>query len=143
MVRVLIVDDSALVREALTDILGSDADLEVVGTAAEPRAARKKIQDLQPDVITLDIMMPGMDGLTFLEQLMRLRPMPVVMISALTEEASEMTLRALELGAVDIVAKPKMGIREGLWENAADIVSRVKTAGRVPRSRLRALMDRP
>ena len=98
--RVLIVDDSALVRQMLTEMLNSDPDLEVVGAATDPFAAREKIKALNPDVITLDVEMPRMDGITFLENLMRLRPTPVVMISTLTERGAEVTMKALELGAV-------------------------------------------
>src|SRR6185369_7054292 len=108
--RVLIVDDSALVRQMLTEMLNSDPDLEVVGAAADPYAAREKIKALNPDVITLDVEMPRMDGVTFLENLMRLHPLPVVMVSSLTQKGAEVTLRALELGAVDFVAKPRIDL---------------------------------
>ncbi|REI37305.1 response regulator, partial [Xanthomonas oryzae pv. oryzae] len=106
-VRVLIVDDSAVVRQMLTEILSRDAGIEVVGSAADPLLAREKIKRLNPDVITLDVEMPRMDGLVFLENLMRLRPTPVVMISSLTERGADTTLQALSLGAVDFVSKPK------------------------------------
>src|SRR5882672_4584790 len=99
--KVLIVDDSALVRQLLTDLLSSDRELQVVGAAGDPFAAREKIKLLNPDVITLDVEMPRMDGITFLENLMRLRPTPVVMVSSLTEHGADVTLRALELGAID------------------------------------------
>src|SRR5664279_4050042 len=101
--RVLIVDDSALVRQMMTEILSRDPAIEVVGSAADPYAAWDKIQRLKPDVVTLDVEMPRMDGLTFLEKLMRAHPMPVVMVSSLTERGCETTLRAMELGAVDFV----------------------------------------
>ena len=100
-IRVLIVDDSALMRQALTKLLQRDPQIEVVGSAADPFIARDKIKALNPDVLTLDVEMPRMDGLTFLEKLMQAHPMPVVMVSSLTEAGCETTLRALELGAVD------------------------------------------
>ena len=105
-VRALIVDDSASMRAMLANILGADGDIEVVGSAPEPFTARQMIKDLSPDVITLDVEMPGMDGLSFLEKIMRLRPMPVVMCSTLTARGAEVTIEALRLGAVDCIAKP-------------------------------------
>ena len=108
MIRVLIVDDSRMIREVLTDILKDQPDIEVVGAAADAYEARDMIKDLNPDVITLDVEMPKMNGLEFLDRLMRARPTPVVMISAATERGSEVTFRALELGAVDFVTKPKL-----------------------------------
>ena len=107
-IKVLIVDDSRMIRDVLTDILGEQPDIEVVGAAADAFQARDMIKDLEPDVITLDVEMPKMNGLEFLDKLMRARPMPVVMISAATERGSEVTFRALELGAVDFVTKPKL-----------------------------------
>src|SRR5262245_46909741 len=109
-IKLLIVDDSALVRKLLTEMLGRDREIEVVGTAADPYAARERIKQLNPDVITLDVEMPRMDGITFLENLMRLRPMPVVMVSSLTQHGADITLRALELGAIDFVPKPKVDV---------------------------------
>src|SRR5687767_8195706 len=109
-IKLLIVDDSALVRKLLTEMLSRDREIEVVGAAADPYAARERIKQLNPDVITLDVEMPRMDGLTFLENLMRLRPMPVVMVSSLTQRGADVTLRALELGAIDFVAKPRIDI---------------------------------
>ena len=106
-IKVLIVDDSALMRALLTEIIGGAADLEVVGSAPDPIAAREMIKALNPDVLTLDVEMPKMDGIEFLSRLMKLRPMPVVMISSLTAKGSEVTLQALELGAVDFIAKPR------------------------------------
>lgn len=106
MIRVLIVDDSAVVRQVLTDGLSKMTDIEVVGTAIDPYMARDKIARLKPDVITLDVEMPRMDGLTFLSKLMQHHPMPVVVVSSLTPENSESALRALSLGAVEIVSKP-------------------------------------
>ncbi len=129
-VRVLIVDDSALIRRLLTDILGSDPDIEVVGSAMDPYAAREKIKKYDPDVITLDIEMPKMDGLTFLSNLMRLRPMPVVMFSSLTQHNAEATVRALELGAIDFVCKPSSGISNSLADVATEIITKVKVAAR-------------
>jgi two-component system chemotaxis response regulator CheB len=108
-IRVLIVDDSRMIREVLTDILKEQADIEVVGSAADAFEARDKIKELNPDVLTLDVEMPKMNGLEFLDKLMRAKPMPVVMISSATERGSEVTFRALELGAVDFVTKPKLG----------------------------------
>ena len=110
--RVLIVDDSALMRELLTEILNSDSDIEVVGSAADPFIARDLIKLHQPNVLTLDVEMPRMDGLTFLEKLMRAYPLPVVMISSLTEKGCETTLRALSLGAIDYIPKPKLSVAE-------------------------------
>ena len=104
-IRVLIIDDSALIRGILKEIINSQDDMEAVGAAPDPIVAREMIKSLNPDVLTLDVEMPKMDGLDFLEKLMRLRPMPVVMVSSLTEKSSSITLRALELGAVDFVTK--------------------------------------
>ncbi len=126
--RVLIVDDSALMREILTQILSSDPDIEVVGVAADPFIARNLIKVHQPNVLTLDVEMPRMDGLTFLEKLMRAYPIPVVMISSLTEKGCDTTLRALALGAIDYVAKPKLDIRSGTFELAQEIIDKVKAA---------------
>jgi two-component system chemotaxis response regulator CheB len=128
--RVLIVDDSALMRQLLREILASDKDLEVVGAASDPMAAQEKILRFQPDVLTLDVEMPHMDGLTFLDKLMRAHPMPVVMVSSLTERGCDTTLRALELGAIDFVTKPKLDVSRGTVELAAEIVAKVKTAAR-------------
>jgi two-component system, chemotaxis family, protein-glutamate methylesterase/glutaminase len=114
--RVLIVDDSAMIRKLLTELLGSDRRIEVVGAAHDPYHARELIKQLKPDVITLDVEMPRMDGLTFLDHLMRLHPMPVVMVSSLTQKGADAAIRAMELGAVDIVAKPTLGIAQGLRE---------------------------
>ena len=127
-IRVLIVEDSALMRQLLTAIFQEDPAFEVVATAADPLIARQKIKDLQPDVLTLDVEMPHMDGITFLEKLMRLRPMPVVMISSLTQRNAEATLRALELGAVDFVTKPANGMRDCLSELADEIRTKVRMA---------------
>ncbi len=134
--KVLIIDDSALVRKVLTDILSSAPGLEVVGTAQDPYQARTLIKELNPDVLTLDVEMPGMDGITFLSNLMRLRPMPVVMVSSLTEPGAEVTLAALELGAIDFVTKPKLDIAEGLEGYAEQLVAKVRMAAAArPRTR--------
>lgn len=128
--KVLIVDDSALMRQLLTQILGSDPDLEIVGTAGDPYVAREKIKTLNPDVLTLDIEMPRMDGLTFLEKLMRGHPMPVVMISSLTAKGADTTLRALGLGAFDYISKPKVDVSNGTIDQAEEIVAKVKAAAK-------------
>ena len=130
-IKVLIVDDSALMRALLTEIIGGAADLEVVGAAPDPIAARDMIKVLNPDVLTLDVEMPKMDGLEFLGRLMKLRPMPVVMISSLTAKGSEVTLQALELGAVDFVAKPRaesVSLLQGYTEEIRDKIRAAKGA---------------
>jgi two-component system chemotaxis response regulator CheB len=134
-IRVVVVDDSALIRSMLTSLINSQPDMECVGAANDPYQAREMIRNLDPDVITLDVEMPRMDGLDFLEKLMRLRPMPVVMVSTLTERGAETTLRALELGAVDFVAKPRIGIASGLQEMAAEIADKLRIAARARISR--------
>jgi two-component system chemotaxis response regulator CheB len=128
--KVLIVDDSALMRQLLTEILGSDPELTVVGTAGDPFVAREKIKALNPDVLTLDIEMPRMDGLTFLEKLMRGHPMPVIMISSLTSRGADTTLRALSLGAIDYVSKPQLDVSNGTIEQAQEIIAKVKAAAK-------------
>ncbi|TKB71148.1 MAG: chemotaxis response regulator protein-glutamate methylesterase [Nitrospira sp.] len=127
-IRVLTVDDSALMRQVLATLLSKDPGIEVIGSAPDPFIAREKIKALNPDVITLDVEMPKMDGLTFLEKLMRGHPMPVVMVSSLTEVGCQTTLRALELGAVDFITKPKLDLREGMEEVAQDLIAKVKAA---------------
>src|SRR5574343_1705685 len=122
-IKLLIVDDSALIRQMLKVIFSEAEDIEVVGTASDPLIARDKIKALNPDVLTLDVEMPRMDGLTFLRNLMRLRPMPVVMVSTLTEKGAEVTLEALSLGAVDFVAKPKADVGNSLMEYAEEIIN--------------------
>ncbi|MGZ8193648.1 MAG: protein-glutamate methylesterase/protein-glutamine glutaminase [Methylobacter sp.] len=129
-IRVLIIDDSMLIRKMLTDILNSSSEIEVVGAAANPLIARDMIKQLNPDVLTLDIEMPQMDGITFLRNLMRLRPTPVVMISTLTEQGAEATLNALALGAVDFIPKPKLDVAHTLKEYAEEIIAKVKIAAR-------------
>jgi two-component system chemotaxis response regulator CheB len=128
--KVVVVDDSALMRKLLSSILNSDPGLEVVATASDAYQARDKIKQTNPDVITLDVEMPKMDGITFLENLMRLRPMPVVMVSSLTEPGAEVTLAALELGAIDFVSKPKVDIAHGLGDYAQELILKVKTAAK-------------
>ena len=128
--RVVVVDDSALVRSLLTEIINRQVDMECVGAASDPFVAREMIRATNPDVITLDVEMPRMDGLDFLSKLMRLRPMPVVMVSTLTERGAEVTLRALELGAIDFVAKPKIGVADGLKLLAQDITDKVRIAAK-------------
>ncbi len=127
-IRVLVIDDSALIRSLLTEIINSQADMQVVGAAPDPLIARDMIKQLNPDVLTLDVEMPKMDGLDFLEKLMRLRPMPVVMVSTLTERGSEITMRALELGAIDFVTKPKMSISDGMREYTDIIADKIRAA---------------
>lgn len=129
-IKVLVVDDSALMRRLLVEFLTSDPQIEVVGSAPDPFVARDKIKQLNPDVLTLDVEMPRMDGLTFLENLMRLRPMPVVMVSSLTERGAEITLQALELGAVDFVTKPKIDLEAGIRQYADDLIAKIKSASR-------------
>jgi two-component system chemotaxis response regulator CheB len=134
--RVVVVDDSALVRGLLTEIIDRQPDMQCVGAAADPLLAREMIRNLNPDVITLDVEMPRMDGIDFLSRLMRLRPMPVVMVSTLTERGADVTLKALELGAVDFVAKPKIGVSDGLRQLGADITDKIRTAARAMVHRL-------
>ena len=126
--RVIVIDDSALVRSLLAEIINRQADMECIGAANDPLIAREMIREMNPDVITLDVEMPKMDGIEFLGRLMRLRPMPVVMVSTLTEQGAEVTLRALELGAVDFVAKPRIGVAGGLNELAHEIVDKIRVA---------------
>ena len=127
-IKVLVVDDSALMRALLTEIIGSDPDLKVVGSAPDPLVAREMIKTLNPDVLTLDVEMPRMDGLDFLRRLMRLRPMPVIMISSLTERGSQATLQALEIGAVDFVSKPRVDLGGGLAAYAEEICDKIRAA---------------
>lgn len=128
--KVLIIDDSALIRRVLTDIIGRAPDMTVVGAAPDPLIAREMIKQTDPDVLTLDIEMPRMDGLEFLERLMRLRPTPVVMVSTLTRTGADATLRALELGAVDFVAKPTIDVARGVGEYAGEILAKIRAAAK-------------
>ena len=139
-IKVLVVDDSALVRSLLSEIIRSAPRLELVGAAPDAYVARDMVKQFMPDVITLDIEMPRMDGLTFLEKLMTARPTPVVMISTLTEAGAEATLTAFELGAVDFIPKPKLGVSEGLREYAELIIEKITDAASV---RVRATVKRP
>ncbi len=127
-IRVIVVDDSALVRSLLSEIINRQRDMECIGTANDPLVAREMIREMNPDVITLDVEMPRMDGIDFLGRLMRLRPMPVVMISTLTERGAEVTMKALELGAIDFVAKPRVGLASGLNDLATQIVDKIRVA---------------
>ncbi len=142
-ISVLIVDDSALIRKLLTEIINGESDMRAVGAAADPLVAREMIRALDPDVLTLDVEMPRMDGLDFLEKLMRLRPMPVVMVSTLTEKGSEVALRALELGAVDFVAKPKVDISGGMQAYADEITDKIRVAAQARIRRQLPLTDAP
>jgi len=134
-IRVLIVDDSALIRQVLSAIVNAQADMEVVATAAHPVMARDLLRTIEADVMTLDVEMPMMNGIDFLRRLMAARPMPVVMVSTLTERGSEMTLQALELGAVDFVCKPRLGVAQGLQDYAEDLCAKLRAAAaaRMPR----------
>jgi two-component system, chemotaxis family, protein-glutamate methylesterase/glutaminase len=123
-----VVDDSALVRQILVEIMKTAHDIQVVGTASDPFMARERIKETNPDVLTLDVEMPRMDGLTFLQNLMRLRPMPVVMISSLTERGAETTLKALELGAVDFVSKPRVDVAGTLADFSDEILMKIRAA---------------
>src|SRR5258708_4528258 len=129
-IRVLIVDDSASVRQALTAILDSDPEIEVMGSASDPFIAARRIQEEVPDVITLDVEMPRMDGITFLRKLMAQRPVPVVMCSSLTEQGSETLMQALEAGAVDIILKPRIDAAQFLMESKVRICDVVRAAAR-------------
>ena len=127
-IRVLIVDDSAVVRRTLSEVLSSDPEIEVIGTASDPFVAAERIREQTPDVITLDIEMPRMDGLTFLQKIMSQHPIPVVICSSLAEEGAQSTLRALEYGAVDIITKPRMGSKQFLEESRITLCQSVKAA---------------
>ncbi len=142
-VSVLIVDDSAVVRQTLTDILESDPDIEVIATAADPYVAASKIAQRVPDVITLDVEMPRMDGLTFLHKIMSQHPIPVVMCSSLTEKGCETTLKALEYGAVDIITKPKIGVKGFLEESSIVLCDAVKAAARARMKRVSPTSAKP
>jgi two-component system chemotaxis response regulator CheB len=129
-VRVLVVDDSAVMRQLLSTLLSADPEIEVVGTAPDPHVARERIKELNPDVVTLDVEMPRMDGLTFLRKIMTLRPTPVVMVSTLTQAGAEVTLEALEIGAVDFVAKPTHDLANARNGLAIELQTKVKSAAR-------------
>ena len=142
-IKVLVVDDSALMRQLISELLSHDREIEIVGVAADPFIAREKILALNPDVITLDVEMPKMDGLTFLEKLMAGRPMPVVMLSSLTEKGCQTTMRALELGAVDFITKPKLDVVTGMDGIAKEIVEKVKAAARAKVQKRKNTGERP
>src|SRR5262245_60827419 len=152
-VRVLVVDDSAVMRQLLSTLLSADPEIEVVGTAPDPHGARERIKTLNPDVVTLDVEMPHMDGVTFLRKIMTLRPTPVVMISTLTQAGAEITLEALEIGAVDFVAKPTHDLANAMAELAETLQAKIKAAARTrfrprraeaaPAPRLRPKLGRP
>ena len=127
-IRVLIVDDSAVVRQTLSEVLSSDPEIEVIATAADPFVAADRISEQVPDVITLDIEMPRMDGLTFLQKIMSQHPIPVVICSSLAEEGAQSTLKALEYGAVDIIAKPRVGSKQFLEDSRIILCQVVKAA---------------
>jgi two-component system chemotaxis response regulator CheB len=129
-IRVLIIDDSALVRRILSELLSADREMEVVGTASDAYMARDKIKQFDPDVLTLDVEMPKMDGVTFLRNLMRLRPMPVVMVSSLTEHGAEITLDALAVGAVDYLPKPKIDVAATLGDYAEELRAKIRAAAK-------------
>jgi two-component system chemotaxis response regulator CheB len=141
-VRVLIVDDSALIRQLLTTLLSSDPEIEVVGTADDPYAARERIKALNPDVVTLDVEMPHMDGITFLRKIMTLRPMPVIMVSTLTQAGADVTLEALEIGAVDFISKPSADSAHAMPALASELQAKIKAAART-RMSVRAAMAAP
>lgn len=138
--RVVVVDDSALIRNLLTSIINEAPDMEVVATASDPLVARERIRETNPDIITLDIEMPHMDGLEFLRRLMRLRPMPVLMISSLTQKGSEMALAALELGALDVFPKPVVDVSQTMHDYAEDIRERIRAIAGKP---VRPLLVKP
>jgi two-component system, chemotaxis family, protein-glutamate methylesterase/glutaminase len=142
-IKVLIVDDSALVRQTLCEMLNSDPEIEVVGTAADPFLAAERLKTVVPDVITLDIEMPRMDGLTFLQKMMSQHPMPVVMCSSLAEARSESALKALEYGAVDIITKPRMGTKQFIEESRVTICDTIKGRPSTPGGKGRRLRPQP
>lgn len=130
-IKVLCVDDSSLIRKIMTNIVNQQPDMEMVATALDPILARDLIKKHNPDVLTLDVEMPRMDGLDFLERLMRLRPMPVIMLSSLTSKGSDITLSALELGAVDFITKPQMGLQDGMEQYSDMIAEKIRMAARI------------
>jgi len=141
--RVVVVDDSALFRKILAQVLDRDPEIEVVGTAEDPLDAREQIKALNPDVITLDIEMPNMDGLSFLEKIMRLRPMPVVMVSTLTQHGAEAAMKALEMGAVDYHPKPTSGVMDRLEAEAEELCTKIKAAARAKAGYAHVAAPRP
>lgn len=144
MIKVLVIDDSAVVRESLSKVLSSDPDIEVIGTASDPLIALKKMELAEPDVLTLDIEMPHMDGITFLKQLMEERPIPVVICSSMAEDGSFNAMKAMEYGAVDIIQKPKLGTRQFIEESQILICDTVKAAAlAAPRIKARRRISSP
>ncbi|MDF2178239.1 chemotaxis response regulator protein-glutamate methylesterase [Aliiglaciecola sp. CAU 1673] len=143
MISVLIVDDSAVVRQTLSEILDADPDIEVIGTATDPYMAADKLRQLKPDVITLDVEMPRMDGLTFLRKLMEQHPIPVVICSSLVGEGTASQIKALESGAVDIIAKPTMGTKQFLHESRVRIIDSIKAASLAKVQKLSQMRGRP
>jgi len=141
-ITVLVVDDSAVIRQLLTEIINAQPDMEVVGTASDPYIAREKIKTLAPDVLTLDVEMPRMDGITFLRNLMRLRPMPVIMISTLTEAGAAITLEALDIGAFDFLPKPRDNLGKGLVEYQEEIANKIRAAARANLTQLEKRSER-
>ena len=141
-IRVLVIDDSAVVREAITKLLDEDPGIEVMGAAADPFIAAKKMEEEVPDVITLDIEMPRMDGLTFLKKIMTQHPLPVIICSTLTEQGSDLSLKALETGALDIITKPRLGTKQFLEESRVRIVDAVKAAAKADLTRKRSSSSR-
>jgi two-component system, chemotaxis family, protein-glutamate methylesterase/glutaminase len=129
-IRVFVIDDSALIRAVLSQIINSQPDMRVVGVAPDPLQAREKMRNMEIDVVTLDVEMPGMDGIEFLEKLMRLRPLPVLMVSSLTDRGADVTMRALELGAIDFVTKPKLGMDAGMREAAGEIAGKIRAVAK-------------
>lgn len=138
-IKVLIVDDSALVRNTMTEILSSDPEIEVIGTAPDPYIAVQKIQKQVPDVITLDIEMPRLDGLSFLRKIMSQHPIPVVVISTLTQKGTETAMKSLEYGAIDVLAKPKLNTKDSMRESKIQFCQAVKGAAQAKLSRRRAI----
>ena len=142
-IKVLVIDDSALMRQLISEILSHAPDIDVIGSASDPYKAREKILADKPDVLTLDVEMPRMDGLTFLGKLMRSRPMPVVMVSSLTEKGCDTTFKAMELGAVDFVTKPRIDVTEGMADIGTEIIDKVRVAARANVTRLQTVAENP
>jgi two-component system chemotaxis response regulator CheB len=141
-IKVLVVDDSALIRSLLAEIIKQTPDMELVGAAPDAYVAKEMVMQLKPDVITLDIEMPKVDGLTFLDKLMKARPTPVIMISTLTEKGADATIRSLELGAIDFIAKPKLDVARGIGEYQQEIVEKIRVAAKTkPRARSKAASE--
>jgi two-component system chemotaxis response regulator CheB len=143
-IKVMIVDDSAVMRQVMQELLSGHKDIEVIGTAMDPLLAMQKMQGTWPDVIVLDVEMPRMDGITFLRQIMATRPTPVVICSTLTEKGADVTLQALAAGAVEVMAKPTMGLRDFLQQSASELVAAIRTAAQArPRRSVAASEQKP